>query len=189
MDSNGDDVSLIKNNYEDLAEAVVKGVAGYIGVPYTAPNTINDNYYIVKSGDTLYGIARKYGVSVNDIKIANNLSSNLLTIGKRLLIPSSNNIKEDNNYYIVKSGDTLYSIAKKYNTTVDEIKRLNNKNNNTLSIGEKLLIPSNNEYYTIKSGDTLYSIASKYNTTVDKLKELNNLSSNLLTIGKTLKVK
>ena len=94
------------------------------------------------------------------------------------------------------SGDSLYSIAKKYNTTVDAIKDLNNLSSNLLSIGQTLKIPANNttgsssKYITYKvvSGDSLYSIAKKYNTTVDAIKDLNSLSSNLLSIGQTLKI-
>ena len=92
-----------------------------------------------------------------------------------------------NNTYLVKKGDTLYSLAKQYNTTVDELKQLNNLANNTLSIGQILKVPtSTTNTYTVKSGDTLYSIATKNNTTVDRLKQLNNLISNILSIGQTL---
>ena len=90
-------------------------------------------------GDTLYGIANKFGVSVNDLKSLNNLSSNTLSIGQVLKIPDSSNNKLT---YTVKSGDTLYSIARTYNTTVDKIKELNNLKSNTLSIGQTLILPN-----------------------------------------------
>lgn len=87
-------------------------------------------------------------------------------------------------------GDSLYKIANKFNTTVNALKEKNNLTSNTLSIGQKLLIPTtstNNKLtYTVKKGDNLYSIARTYNTTVDKLKSLNNLTSNTLSIGQTL---
>ena len=101
-----------------------------------------------------------------------------------------------NDYYIVKKGDNLYSIAQKYNTTVDNIKKLNNLSGNNLSIGQKLVIKSipstkddGNIYYIVKKGDNLYSIARQYETTASKLKQLNNLTSNLLKIGQRLIVK
>jgi LysM repeat protein len=99
-----------------------------------------ENYisYTVKSGDTLYSIAKKYGTTVDKIKMENNLSSNLLSIGQVLLIPTES--QSNTVSYTVKSGDTLYSIAKKYNTTVDKIKRENNLSSNLLSIGKILLI-------------------------------------------------
>ena len=59
-DSKGDDVSQIKNNWQNLAEAVVKATANYIGVPYTYQNS--SNYYIVQKGDTLWSIARENGI-------------------------------------------------------------------------------------------------------------------------------
>ena len=151
-----------------------------------------NNKYIVKSGDSLYAIAKKYNTTVDEIKRLNNLSSNLLSIGQELIISNNqnNNSSNDDNIYIVKSGDSLYAIARKYNTTVDEIKRLNNLTNNLLSIGQKLIIPnSNNITYIVQKGDSLYAIAKKYNTTVDKIKNDNNLTSNLLSINQKLIIK
>ena len=91
------------------------------------------------------------------------------------------------NIYTVVAGDTLYSIAKKHNTTVENLKALNGLTSNLLSIGQKLTVPSMN-IYVVKSGDTLYSIAKKYNTTVENLMKLNNLTSNLLSINQELLV-
>ena len=146
--------------------------------------------YTVKPGDTLYGISNQYGVSVDDIIRLNNLTNTSLSIGQTLEIP----IVETNiSSYTVKSGDTLYKIAQANNTTVDELKQLNNLSNNTLSIGQVLKVPTNTQNlsnnYTVKSGDTLYKIAQANNTTVDELKQLNNLSSNILSIGQVLKLK
>ena len=73
--------------------------------------------YIVQSGDTLYGISKQFGVSVEEIKAENNLSSDFLTVGRVLLIPTV----ETTSLYVVKRGDTLYSIASKYNVSVSEI--------------------------------------------------------------------
>lgn len=94
-------------------------------------------------------------------------------------------------FYIVQKGDTLYSISRKLNTTVDKLKSLNNLSSNTIQIGQILKIPTtqtstNNLTYTVVKGDSLWAIANKYNTTVDKIKEANNLSSNLLSIGQKL---
>ena len=157
----------------------------------TGSNTGTSNTYVVKSGDSLYSIARKYNTTVDELKRLNNLTSNVLSIGQVLKIPSSeSNNMGTTNTYVVKSGDSLYSIARKYNTTVDEIKRLNNLSSNLLSIGQVLKIPSDSStnIYVVKSGDNLYSIARKYQITVDELKKLNNLSGNLLSIGQVLKV-
>lgn len=138
VDSNKDDVTLIKNNYKDLTEAVIKSICEYLGYTYKKPSSSsisNNSYYIVQKGDTLWSIANKYKTTVNKLKDINNLNSNLIVIGQKLLIPS--NIKE----YIVQKGDTLYSISRKFNTTVTEIINLNNLKTTTIQIGQKLLIP------------------------------------------------
>ena len=103
-------------------------------------------------------------------------------------------IPTTNTNYSVKAGDTLYSIAKKFNTTVNKIKQLNNLLTDNLAIGQNLKlpltditeVPTTNINYTVKPGDTLYSIARTYNTTVNNIKNKNNLSSNLLLVGQTL---
>lgn len=171
LDSKGDDVSKIKNNWMNLVDATVDGVINYIG------NT-NEELYTVKKGDTLYSIAHKYNTTVNNIKSLNNLSNDNLYVGQKLKLNNS----ED--YYIVKKGDTLYSIASQYNTSVVDIKKLNNLTSNIINVGDTLYIPSN--YYIVVNGDTLYSIARKYNTTVDEIKRNNNLSNNNLYIGQKL---
>ncbi len=191
-DSTGDDVNQIKNNWQNLAEAVVRALANYIGVSYSPPLGSSSNYYIVKKGDTLYSIAREYGVTVNEIKSLNNLTSNNLTIGMSLLIPDNNDQIEGEEYYIVKSGDTLYKIAALYDMTVNELKALNNLTSNTLKVGQKLKVISTPttgiNTYIVKKGDSLYSIAKQFGITVDELKQANNKTSNLLTIGEELNI-
>ncbi len=187
-DSTGDDVSQLKNNWEDLAEAVTKAIVEYAGGIYQALE--DSNYYTVQSGDTLWSIAKKYDLTVDELKNANNLTSNLLSIGQNLYIPNKETSVTTSEYVVV-AGDTLYSIAQKYNTTVDNLKYLNDLSTDSLAIGQILKIPSSTSSdvtYTVVSGDTLYSIANKYNTTVDELKSLNNLTSNILSIGQILKL-
>ena len=103
----------------------------------------NVTTYTVKSGDTLYSIAKKYNTTVNAITTLNNLTSNTLSIGQTLKIPTfTQNVTEQT--YTVKSGDTLYSIARKYNTAVSDLINRNNLKTSNLSIGQKLIIPNNN---------------------------------------------
>ncbi len=77
-----------------------------------------------------------YGTTVDEIKRLNNLTTNNLSIGQVLLLPTD----PTQNVYVVVPGDTLYGIALKFGTTVDRIKALNNLTSNMLSIGQKLLI-------------------------------------------------
>ena len=187
-------IDFLNNNYKELAEAVIKSILNYKGIPYIPPqNNNSQSTYNVRKGDTLYSIANRYNTTVDEIKRLNNLTSNQLSIGQLLKLPTI----DLTDTYIVKKGDTLYSIANKYNTTVNELKQLNNLTSNDLQIGESLLIPSgeiiedimtDNETYTVKSGDTIYSIARNYNTTIDEIKSLNNLTSNLVSVGQVLKI-
>lgn len=188
-DSTGDDVSQLKNNWENLAEAVTKAIVEYAGGKYVAP--ADSNYYTVKSGDSLWSISRKFGITVDELKSANNLSSNLLSVGQNLIIPGKET-QTTGDEYVVKKGDTLYSIARKYNTSVDNLKSINNITTDSLAIGQIIKLPSTSstasDTYIVKKGDSLYSIARTYNTSVDKLKEINNLTSNALAIGQVLKL-
>ena len=185
------DVEFLKENYKELAEAVISAVANYIGVPYTPPEGITTNTYVVQKGDSLYSIANKLGTTVSELKKENNLTTNTLQIGEVLRIPTKEIYEGEENVYIVQKGDTLYSVAMANNTTVDELKRINNLTTNILSTGQLLKIPSAllpESTYIVKKGDSLYSIANKYNTTVDELKRINNLTSNILSIGQVLKL-
>lgn len=188
---NVSDANFLKNNYEALAEAVVKSISNYAGVTYTPASL--EGYYVVKKGDSLWSIASKNNTTVDNIKKLNNLSSNTLQIGQLLKLPGSSeeNEVESENIYIVKKGDSLYSISKIYGISVDELKKANNLTSNNLSIGQTLIIPSKKEStnqitYVVKKGDSLWLIANKYDTTIEKIKTTNNLTSNLLSIGQVL---
>ncbi len=188
---NTSDANFLKNNYEKLAEAVVKSIANYAGLSYSPANM--EGYYIVKKGDSLWSIASKNNTTVDNIKKLNNLSSNNLSVGQvlKLSYDTGNEDIKESNIYTVKKGDSLWLIANKYGTTVDELKSANNLKSNTLSIGQTLIIPEKKENtnkisYVVKKGDSLWLIANKYDTTVEKIKSTNNLKSNTLSIGQVL---
>lgn len=196
LDSTGDDVNQLKNEYKKYAEAVVNAILEYknIAVPGTS------DYYIVKSGDSLWSIAKKYGITVDELKNANNLTTNTLSIGQRLKIPVKSSTDTDQKNYInytVKSGDSLYSIAQKNNLTVQELKNYNNLTSDVLQIGQTIRIPivaneqlptDNYINYIVKSGDSLYSIGKKYGFTVQELIDYNNLDNTVLSIGQVIKI-
>lgn len=186
---NDADAKRLKSNYKKYAEAVVRAVTLYGGYKYVPVS--GSNYYVVKKGDSLWSIARANGLTVDELKSLNNLSSNVLHVGDTLLISSADSTGDDgnDNYYVVKSGDTLWSIARKYNLSVNELKALNNLSSNVLSVGQRLIVgkESSNDY-VVSAGDTLWAIARKFNVSVDDIKALNNLSSNNLSIGMILKI-
>ncbi len=187
---NKDDVDNFKD-YQKYGDAIVSGILAYVK---NIPVTSDGETYIVKSGDSLWSIAKRYGVSIDDIKKVNNLSSNLLNIGQVLIIPSEEESPEIGDFivYTVSSGDNLYKIATKYNLTVDDLVNYNDLATTNLSIGQQLLIPvqktNETQTYIVKSGDTLYSIASKYGISVNALKNYNNLTTNVLSIGQKLNI-
>lgn len=118
-----------------------------------APTGISENYtqdisYIVQTGDTLSGIALKYGATVRELVTINNIQNpNLIYPGEELKVPINGNLQNDTEYqtghiiYTVEKGDTLSELALRFNTTVQEIAELNNiQNVNLIYIGEKLRI-------------------------------------------------
>lgn len=144
--------------------------------------------YVVKTGDSLYKIANLFNTTVSKLQELNKLSGTNLTIGQVLRIP--NQINEDFQVYTVNAGDSLYKIASRFNTTVANLQEINDLDNTSLTIGQKLLVPKtqNSQTYTVVSGDSLYKIASRFNTTVNEIKTLNNLTSNNLSIGQVLQI-
>lgn len=189
--NNINEATNIKNEWEDYAEAVVKSLANYTNVPYYKEGE-SQEIYTVKKGDSLWKIANKYNTTVEKLKSANNLKTITLSVGQKLVIPSISVSPEVSDTYIVQKGDSLWSIANKFNMTVSELKNLNNLTNNLLSIGQVLKIKdsSNNgkTTYTVQKGDSLWVIANKYGITTEELKSYNNLKSNLLSIGQVLKI-
>ncbi len=197
LDSTKDDVNQLKNNWKEYAEAVVRAIAKYKNIPYDAP--VGGDYYTVQKGDSLWSIATKYGITVDELKSLNNLSSNTIHVGQNLKVKSeSEKPVEDYLVYTVKSGDSLWKIASKYDTTVATLKSINNLKSDNLTINQQLLVPkskdidisidTNNQgiIYTVKSGDSLWKIANSYGVSVDKIKSANNLKSDVLSIGQKL---
>lgn len=192
---NSADQQKLQNNLTDYVEGVVKAIADYGGYTYIPPglSTGNSTYTVVK-GDTLSKIANTFNTTVAELKSLNNLTSDLLQIGQILFIPITA-ITPTYETYTVQRGDTLYGIARKYNTTVEELKSLNNITGNNLYIGQQLKVPAqeitedeNYEIYTVVKGDSLWLISQKYGVSVDDLIEINNLETVNLQIGDKLKI-
>ncbi|MGT2866332.1 LysM peptidoglycan-binding domain-containing protein [Streptococcus fryi] len=176
------------------------------------PNTGNNGSkvtYTVQSGDTLSGIAVRFGTTVSTLQSLNNISNpNLIQVGQVLIIrqgvSSSGNSSSGTvtTSYTVQSGDTLSGIAAKFGTTVASIQSLNNISNPNLIYAGQVLrithkgVSSGNSSsgtvmtsYTVQSGDTLSGIAAKFGTTVASIQSLNNISNpNLIYAGQVLRI-
>ena len=190
---NGDNLSKIAKEYDTTVSTIMKinnlnsdklAINQQLLLPKTK-KTDGEKTYTVKSGDTLSQIAYDNKITTSELKKANNLASDLLKIGQVLIIPSKSTGEIN---YIVQKGDNLYTIANKYDTTISDIKKINNLSTNTLQIGQLLKIPGSINYntYIVKKGDSLWKIANKYDTTVKKIMTINNLSTPTLKIGQSL---
>ena len=173
-------------------------------IPFGGADAVSDTkIYTVKAGDTLSTIASRYGVSVVRLKRANRLSGDSLRIGDRLEIPTQVTVSEapkrvaQSRTHRVRSGESLYTIGKRYGVSVDRIKAANGLRRNTIRVGQELVIParssgsaaaSEGKVHRVRSGDTLSEIARRYGTTVSKLCSANGLTSNRLRIGQELKI-
>ncbi|MFC6463810.1 LysM peptidoglycan-binding domain-containing protein [Marinilactibacillus sp. GCM10026970] len=188
--------------------------------PGNSQQTDSSSYTVVR-GDTLTSIARRHNTSVSSIKSLNNLKSDLIFVNQKLTLtgsssnngsatptpapkPGSNQQTGSSSYTVVR-GDTLTSIARRFNTSVSSIKSLNNLKSDMIFVNQKLTLsgtsqsgsttpapnPGNSQqtgssHYTVVSGDTLTSIARRFNTSVSSIKSLNNLKSDLIFVNQKL---
>ncbi len=169
--------------------------------------------HVVRRGEVLGSIARRYGTSVRNIQNLNNMRGTLIRPGQRLIVNAparpATQLASNTNTHVVKRGETLGVIASRYRINVNDIRQWNNISGTTIYPGQNLVVrrPSNatqNEivktqstdeqegfiYYTVQDGDTLYDIASRYeHISVDDLKELNDFTADAnLSPGQKIKI-
>ncbi|MBU1052416.1 MAG: LysM peptidoglycan-binding domain-containing protein [Proteobacteria bacterium] len=163
----------------------------------------NRFYYKVKRGDTLSGIAKRYSTSVKTLMLANSMRKSTIRVGTILKVPGSGSssskyklaettqeIRQQKRAHplkhVVKSGESIWIIAKRNNTTIKNIQELNNLKSLNLRIGQVLYLQKsdinsqdNNSFkkYLIKRGDSPYKIAQSYKMPLNRLLDINNLRS------------
>ncbi|WP_273124796.1 C40 family peptidase [Bacillus weihaiensis] len=188
----------------------------------------------VESGDTLWSLSKEHNTTVSLLKSTNSLSSDFLRIGQVLELPGASNSKAANVVtstptqsttvitskkdvkYVVKSGDSLWVIAKAHNTSVSELKKVNKLNSDLIRVGQTLIVKqesvtttkpatTTNEKdsstttttsntaqttssYKVQAGDSLWKIANKFNVTIAELKVENNLKSDVIKVGQVIKM-
>jgi membrane-bound lytic murein transglycosylase D len=119
-------------------------------------NNVATNEIIVKPGETLYSISKKHGVSVDDLKKANNLGDSNIETGKKIIVsvnkgvvnsefnvlskPKTGTVSTKQNFHVVQTGETLYRVSKIYNVSVENLKTINNLSDNTISVGQRLAL-------------------------------------------------
>lgn len=174
----------------------------------------NNVYYTVIPGDTLMGIASKYGISLGTLERYNGLNNySVLRVGERITIPGISHIKTAPAnlrlaYVIVKPGMTLWSISRDYNVSLNTIRIINHMSGNDIHAGEKIFIkrkgfnskysyihnnhPQANQgflHYRVKFGDSLYSIALKFHGNIKNIMADNNIKNpNAIYPGEILKI-
>lgn len=186
-------------------------------------------YHRVKRGETLSSIAQKYGMSIAELKEKNRIKGSKLSLKQQLKVKDEENLmviepakvlaentkselqvakkqqtaENASPVHTVKSGETLFSIAKANNTTVAELKKLNDLSNGKIRLGQELKlsqaevapttiaankVEATPVSYKVQKGETLSSISKKYNITEEELKASNNLKSNTLRSGQSLQI-
>ncbi|MEF2146504.1 MAG: LysM peptidoglycan-binding domain-containing protein [Desulfovibrionaceae bacterium] len=212
-----------------LPKEKVTAMVAYLNDPGTKPYA-GYQVHKVRSGDSWWGISRRYGVPIAVLKKVNNRSKNTLQPGQRLMIPGhgkeyevaaaeaaekqtkrskkssasttnsstakTRKVAQSRSNYVVQSGDTLWSISRRYNVSVGTLRDSNGLNSKSkIKIGQRIYIPdaSGSEQraakavaanvhsevvsYKVRRGDTLYAIAKKFGVSVGDLRSWNNLNT------------
>jgi membrane-bound lytic murein transglycosylase D len=163
-------------------------LAGLKDIPEYSNIRPGITYHRVMPGETLSTIARRYHIEINELAVLNNIyRKNYIVAGKILKIPQSGRFASTQGEpkiisYRVRQGDSLWTLAKRYDTTTKKIQEINNLNTVNLSIDQVLKIPVGSQYglevYRVQGGDTPYLIAKRFNMSLNRLLSLNHLTKN-----------
>ena len=167
---------------------------------WTQPPPPPTQWYKVRRGDSLSVVARRFGMKVRQLKDMNRLSSNLIRVGTKLRVRGGDEDYADDQiiWYRVRYGDSLGRIANRFNTTISQLKRLNNLSTHLIYPGDRLRVKGKpptqkpptgaSKWYRVQRGDSLWSIAQQFSVSVRDLRALNNLSSSIIQAGHMLLV-
>lgn len=201
-----------------MNELILVGVAFFHPQPQhdsLGIETVNGKIYVIHKVDekeTLYAISKRYGTTVDVILQSNPSASTTLEVGQVLKVPytpkATVKVPANATVHKVAAKETMFSISKTYGVTIDEIKQWNNLSDNTLSIGQELIVkkpkagtspvvtsrPAENTQrngagtHTVAAKETMYSIARQHGVSVQQLKEWNKFDSDELKIGQVVLV-
>lgn len=177
-------------------------------------NANPNGHYIVAKGDNLSSIARKHGVTIQQLKEWNNLSDNNVKLGAPMIVSNKNDdnhavaVETKTKEYTVQKGDNLGTIARKHNTTIENLREWNSIEGNNIKLGETLIVSKtefaanerntknrnipvekSEKLYYVKRGDSLYSISQKFpGVSIADIKKWNNIQDESIKPGMKLKI-
>jgi N-acetylmuramoyl-L-alanine amidase len=204
---------------QKIAQAIMNGVQKYFRVN---PNPLPDGVRMasadpvkhkVKRGDTLGKIAKRYDISLKELRAANKMKGSRLLVGKVLKIPGQDSSESQletqiaqvvtPQKYKIKSGDTLGQIAQRFGVSLKTLRKANGIKGNRLLVGKTLEIPGGKNLerqaetrvakakpkkYKVKNGDNLSHIAKRHGVSLKEIRAANNIKGNRLRIGKLLTI-
>ena len=206
----GDTLFSLAQRYNTTVDAIIRANPGIdpsnlrigqvICIPSSTPGPVpcpGGTLYTIRAGDTLFALAQRYNTTVDAILRANpGIDPNNLRVGQIICIPGTGPVPcPGGTLYTIRAGDTLFSLAQRFNVTVDAIIQANpGIDPNNLRIGQEICIPGTGPapcpggtLYTIRAGDTLFSLAQRYNTTVDAILRANpGIDPNNLRVGQVI---
>jgi len=174
----------------------------------TGTEIINGKVFVIHQvgeKETLYGISRRYGTTVDAILQYNPTADAGLEIGQILKVPyvpkQPRKSPEGGTIHVVAAKETMFSISQAYDVSIDEIKKWNNLADNSLSIGQELVIKKGSSHgvatqtttaskglHIVAAKETMFSIAKQYNVTVQQVKDWNKLEGYEISIGQELRI-
>lgn len=189
------------------SEAGAAVAADSVGMEYRAG--VQYLVHEVRSGETLFSLSRKYGVTVGEIRNSNSGLGESLRVGSRLLIPrgrGQQTVQESpgDTYHTVQASETLYSISRKYGVSLENLKSWNRLTDNNLAVGTRLIVGrggdstppasatagpnsvAGRKIHRVEAGQTLFSISRMYGISTDELRTWNGLSDMNLRVGQEL---
>jgi len=211
----GESLSVIANRYgfstsdlqrHNALSSTTLAVGQKLKIP--SASSLQATVHTVKKGESLSVIAKRYGSSSSELKSYNKLRSSTLAVGQKLNIPSKGKVAvapvkkapAKPVVHVVRSGESLSVIAKRYKKTTDELKSYNNLRSTVLAVGQKIKVPANGtvvvkapvsrsaSLHIVRSGESLSVIAARYGTSSTLLKHHNKLRSTTLSVGQKIKI-
>ena len=184
----------------------------------TVTASSNSQAYTVASGDSVWGIANKFGITMDQLCSWNNIRNNFIYPGQKLTINGGTNQKSTKHdttvtktatagSYTVASGDSVWSVANKHGITMDQLRSWNNIKNGFIYPGQTLIVKNSgnkqtstatastntssttgSRNYTVVSGDSVWSIANKFGITMDQFRSWNNIKNDYVYPGQSVRV-